>query len=107
MSTAVEDIKVRLAASGRRMAPPLSFESVAQFEAAHGITLPDDFREFLITVGNGGIGPPTYGLLGLGETLAHRVPHLVLGRLSRTPRATIPSGGGMGLGRRRPSTRGS
>jgi hypothetical protein len=39
---------------------------VLSFEALHAITLPDDYRLFITTVGNGGIGPVAYGLLRLG-----------------------------------------
>lgn len=45
---------------------PLSEENVREFEFRHHITLPQDYRGFLIHVGNGGAGP-AYGLFKLGE----------------------------------------
>jgi hypothetical protein len=46
--------------------PPLSEEAVRQFEAEHRVSLPPEYRGFLIHVGNGGAGP-AYGLFKLGE----------------------------------------
>jgi hypothetical protein len=50
---------------GFRLNLPLPEEDVAAFEQLHKITLPQDYREFLISIGNGGAGP-FYGLYPLG-----------------------------------------
>lgn len=39
---------------------------LSQFEEKHGIRLPDDYKEFLLKVGNGGAGPG-YGVLPLNQ----------------------------------------
>ena len=47
-----------------RLNPPIAEAEVHRFEHRHGISLPDDYRAFLIQAGNGGAGP-YYGLLPL------------------------------------------
>lgn len=49
-----------------RAYPPLSEETVREFEIQYRISLPPEYRGFLIHVGNGGAGP-AYGLFKLGE----------------------------------------
>ena len=56
------------------MLPPAEESEVARFEARAGIVLPADYRRFILEVGDGGEGPPYYGLLPLGATPANDVP---------------------------------
>ena len=53
-------------AHGFRTHPPLSEQIVRAFEVRHRITLPPEYRGFLLHVGNGSAGP-AYGLFKLGE----------------------------------------
>lgn len=45
---------------------PIDASAVSQFETKHHIKLPEDYRRFIIEVGNGGAGP-FYGVFKLGE----------------------------------------
>jgi hypothetical protein len=60
-------IKLTIAEQGFTMNPCLTEEEVARFEERHKVRLPEEYRLFLMTVGNGGKGPPLYGLPRLGE----------------------------------------
>lgn len=65
-----------------RLGPCLTEMEIQQFEHPHQITLPEEYRDFLLHVGNGGAGP-YYGLLPLeksveseeSEFLARPFPH--------------------------------
>jgi hypothetical protein len=46
--------------------PPLDGNTVWSFEDQHGISLPDDYRQFITGIGNGGAGP-FYGVFPLGQ----------------------------------------
>ena len=48
--------------------PILSKEALDEFEKTHKITLPEDYREYLTKVANGGAGP-AYGVHTLAESL--------------------------------------
>jgi hypothetical protein len=67
MEQRLERIKRKVAAAGHLLGPVLSEREVGAFESRHSVTLPEDYRRFLREVGNGGDGPPYYGLARLGE----------------------------------------
>ncbi len=49
-----------------RLAAPASEEQILKFEEQQGIRLPEEYRDFLLHVGNGGAGP-YYGLYGIRD----------------------------------------
>jgi hypothetical protein len=53
--------------SGWRRDAPLGEGPVAEFEAEHAIRLPEPYRTFVVSIANGAQGPPSSGLVGLGE----------------------------------------
>jgi len=44
----------------------LDLEKIVEFEERYSLRLPNDYREFVMHVGNGGAGP-YYGIIGLDE----------------------------------------
>ncbi|MEZ6143365.1 MAG: SMI1/KNR4 family protein [Zavarzinella sp.] len=46
--------------------PPLPIQQIQEFEAKYGVKLPEDYREFITEIGNGGAGP-YYGVFRFGE----------------------------------------
>ena len=49
----IERIKGKISAKGIKMGAPLSEEQIAEFENNHGIKLPEAYRMFLKSAGNG------------------------------------------------------
>ncbi len=48
------------------LSEPASEEAIQRFEEQQGIRLPEEYRDFLLLIGNGGAGPH-YGIYGLEE----------------------------------------
>jgi hypothetical protein len=67
MNERLQRIAEKVAATGKSLNPVLTEAEVAAFEHRHSVTLPEGFRRFLMKVGNGGDGPPAYGLVPLGR----------------------------------------
>ncbi|MBS1842411.1 MAG: SMI1/KNR4 family protein [Acidobacteria bacterium] len=49
-----------------KLNPPLDEKGIRDFERDHGVSLPQDYRYFLSSIGNGGAGP-FYGIFSLGK----------------------------------------
>ncbi|PKL77321.1 MAG: hypothetical protein CVV27_05830 [Candidatus Melainabacteria bacterium HGW-Melainabacteria-1] len=56
-----------VSAHGYQLNPPLSEKELRSFEARHQVRLPEEYRNFLQHVGNGGAGP-YYGLYPLEQS---------------------------------------
>jgi hypothetical protein len=67
LSERIQEVRLTAAKRGLRMNPCLEENEISTFENLYKAYLPQDYREFLKKVGNGGSGPPYYGLLPLGE----------------------------------------
>ena len=59
-------IKSKVASMGLTLGSPLAESKISEFEREAKIKLPNGYRDFLLHVGNGGDGPPDYGMLPLG-----------------------------------------
>jgi len=57
-----------------RLRPCLDEAKIAEFEGRHSLRLPEDYRKFLMQVGNGGAGP-YYGIYGLDELCETRADY--------------------------------
>ena len=84
-----ERVKRKVVAKQLRLGCCLTEPEIEQFEQRHRIRLPDAYRLFLLHIGNGGDGPPHYGLVplhltvpadsGFGEALAPDEPFPLAG----------------------------
>ena len=71
MDARIDRISRKLREKGRQLGPTLTNDTIRDFEARCGCMLPDGYRSFLQHVGNGGSGPPAYGLLELDQMPKH------------------------------------
>jgi len=67
----IERLHKKIRERGLSLAPPLVLAEVESFESFANIRLPSDYREFLLKVGNGGSGPPEFGLFPLDQTISN------------------------------------
>jgi hypothetical protein len=67
MESQLDRIASKAKSQGRILNPPLGEDAIKEFEQAHGIQLPDGYRQFLSRIVNGGAGPPCYGIGPLGQ----------------------------------------
>lgn len=83
----IDTIKRGIAKRKLSVGPVVTEAEVSEFETMASIRLPEEFRQFLLQVGNGGDGPGTSfadGMYCLGEYhLDHRSPAEVISDLSR------------------------
>jgi hypothetical protein len=67
----VTDLRARILAARDegvvKLAAPATEDEVARFEADHDVTLPAEYRWFLLHAGSGGYGPPFYGIEPLSD----------------------------------------
>ncbi len=86
MSNQIERILSKAKAQGLFFDPVLSIHDVEVFEQAKEIRLPEGYKEYLLQIGDGGDGPPTFGLCALGHPPCdmqgeewlewHKLPHV-------------------------------
>jgi len=60
-------IRNKINERGIKLNPCIDLPKLETFEREHAISLPEGYRRFLLKIGNGGAGPPSYGLEKLGE----------------------------------------
>ncbi|NET30834.1 MAG: SMI1/KNR4 family protein [Cyanothece sp. SIO1E1] len=65
----IERIRRKMAQKEIYLGKPLEFSELKSFEARCNILLPEDYRLFLLKIGDGGDGPPEYGLKRLTEAV--------------------------------------
>jgi hypothetical protein len=74
MEEQLSRIRTKIRARGIEVNAPASEAQVRAYEERHGVLLPSEYRSFLIRIGNGGAGPPAYGLAALGTVASDMLP---------------------------------
>ena len=59
-------IQTKMAGKRLTLNPPSPLEDIELWESTYGVRLPEEYRQFILQIGNGGDGPPSYGLLDSG-----------------------------------------
>jgi len=67
MDDRLRRIGEKIETAEKSLNPVLTETAVSAFERRHCIALPEGLRSFLLTIGNGGDGPPHYNLVALGQ----------------------------------------
>ncbi len=62
----IDELKNAMEEKGHKSNAPATEEEIKAFEEKHGIELPSEYREYLLKIGNGGDGPPDFGIVPLG-----------------------------------------
>ena len=70
ISQRIERIKHKIVERNIQLNASLSQGEIENFEAQYHIYLPESYRRFLLEIGNGGSGPPYYGLVSLADTVS-------------------------------------
>lgn len=61
----IDRIRDKSGSKGIRLNSVITRSELEALEGMYGIVLPEEYRSFLLEAGNGGDGPPYYGLLDL------------------------------------------
>jgi hypothetical protein len=69
MKQHIARIRAKVVALDIAIDPVLSESEVNDYELQYGVRLPEEYRQYLLRVGNGCVGPPAFGLDPLGSTL--------------------------------------
>ncbi len=65
----IERIRRKLKGRDVQLNPKLNWQDIEEFERRYQIHLPEDYGQFLTEIGNGGGGPPFYGIVSLAESI--------------------------------------
>jgi hypothetical protein len=68
MDATMTRIADKIRVHGYSLNPVISIQEVEKFEVQNKILLPNEYRDFITQIGNGGDGPPFYGLFSLNES---------------------------------------
>jgi hypothetical protein len=67
LSEQIERLRRKIAKNSVRLNPCCPLGRIEAFESEHGIVLPGAYRRFINEIGDGGQGPPHYGVSALGK----------------------------------------